>query len=150
MAEHRWDEWHDEESTIKLHVSLFCLDLHIFIFLVSSFLWMSKHTFRFTSSHNSACTSALVGDIPDPPSYLVYYDVFYFIVSASNITLTLPPLCCKQHTHLFQLLALHLEDFTLCFNLRVLCLDQLQNVLALIVEEFQTVFNALEAFCCRQ
>ena len=47
MAEPRWDEWHDEESTIKLHVSLFCLDLHIFIFLVSSFLWMSKHTFRW-------------------------------------------------------------------------------------------------------
>ena len=34
-------------------------------------------------------TSALVGDIPDPPLYWVYYDVFYFIVSASNITLTL-------------------------------------------------------------
>jgi len=59
----------------------------------------------------------------------------------------------KQHQcHLFHLLALYFDLFTLrldlCalyFKLFTLSFDQLQNVLALIVEEFHAVLNILEA-----
>ena len=68
---------------------------------------------------------------------------------------------CQHFPHLCQLLALLFDLSALCFDLSALCfdlsalyfelftlsLDQIQNVPALIVEEFHAVFNFLEALC---
>ena len=61
---------------------------------------------------------------------------------------------CQHFPHLCQLLALRFDLSALCFDLSALyfelftlSLDQIQNVPALIVEEFHAVFNFLEALC---
>ena len=56
---------------------------------------------------------------------------------------------CALYSKLFTPSQDYVEDLTLCFDLFTLSLDQLQNMLALIVEVFQFVFNALVACCCQ-